>query len=235
MNDPLHDLAVLEGVPSAVTAARDAADAVLRDRGLRQLTAEQSATALHTGARDSAAMAGPEWEPGAVRLSTRLIELAGLVRTSPGQALARAHALLAKGSVPDAQLGRVRPEVAERIKGLNQLLTSQTKAPAIVVAAIAHGEVATAKPFGSAPVDELLGRAVEHLVLIQAGVDPRAVLLPEAGHRASGRAYPATLDAYAGGSIDGVRGWILHCCQALTYGTEVSPVGAARRFKNDQV
>lgn len=235
MNDPLHDLAQLEGVPSAVTAARDAADAVLRDRGLRQLTAEQSATALLTGARDSAAMAGPDWEAGAVRLSTQLIELSKLVRTSPGQLLARGHSLLAKGTMPDPELGRVQPQAAERISGLNRLLTASTKAPAIVVAAIAHGEVATAAPFGSPEIDGLLARATEHMVLVQAGVDPRAVLLPEAGHRASGKTYAATLEAYAGGSVDGVRGWILHCCQALTYGAEVSPVGAARRFRNDDV
>ena len=39
--DPLADLAHVEGVPSAVAAATDAVDAVLRDRGLRKITEEQ--------------------------------------------------------------------------------------------------------------------------------------------------------------------------------------------------
>lgn len=218
-----------------MTSARDAADAVLRDRGRRQITSEESAKALLAGARDSAAMAEPRWEPGSVRLSTQLIDLAALIRTSPGQVLARAHSLLAKDQLGDDELGRVRPEASARIGGLNRLLTSPSAAPAIVVAAVAHAEVATAGPFGDLGADQILARAVEHMVLVQAGVDPRAVLLPEAGHRASGRTYAATLEAYASGSVDGVRGWILHCGQALTYGAEVSPLGAARRFRNDQV
>ena len=38
--DPLADLARIEGVPSAVAAATDAVDAVLRERGLRKITDE---------------------------------------------------------------------------------------------------------------------------------------------------------------------------------------------------
>ena len=39
--DPLADLARFEGVASAVAAATDAVDAVLRDRGLRKISDEQ--------------------------------------------------------------------------------------------------------------------------------------------------------------------------------------------------
>jgi len=110
--DPLADLARLEGVPSAVAAARDAVDAVLRDRGMRVIPAEQSAGALLAGARASAALSpDPErWFAGAVRLSTELISLSGLIRVAPGQAIARAHALVARGVVPDEELGRVRAD-----------------------------------------------------------------------------------------------------------------------------
>ena len=36
--------------------------------------------------------------PGAMRLSAELTVLAGVIRVAPAQALARAHALLARGS-----------------------------------------------------------------------------------------------------------------------------------------
>lgn len=231
MNDPLSALAALEGVPSAVTAARDAADVIQRDRGRKVLPAEVSAQALLAGARASAAIEDDRaesaveggWQAAAIRLSTELIDLAGLIRTAPGQVLARMHTLLAAGRLPDGELGRVRPEAADRIAGLTHLLTAPTEASPLVVAAIAHAEVATAAPFGSG--DGIIARAVEHAVLIRAGIDPRAVLVPEAGHRAAGRAYGSALAAYATGDVNAVRGWILHCAQALTYGVEVSPLG----------
>lgn len=232
MTDPLADLARLEGVPSAVTAARDAVDAVLRDRGLRQIAAELSAEALLAGARASAELEGDQgrWLPGAVRLSTELIDLGQIVLTAPGQALARAHSLLAYGLVDDDRLGRVREDtaVSERLTGLNRTLTGNTEAPSLVVAAVAHAEVATVRPFGEG--DGMLARALEHMILIASGVDPRAAIVPEAGHlqaeRATG-AYTAALRGYQTGTPAGVREWITHCAQALAYGAEVSPLARA--------
>lgn len=219
-----------------MTAARDATDAVLRDRGRRAVSAEDTARALLAGARASAAIEGAasegaDWEPGAVRLSTELIELAAQVRRAPGQVLARAHALLAKGMLPDDRLGRVA--AAEPLDGLLGLLTGSTRAPALVQAAIAHAEIARLAPFGGG--DGVIARAVEHMVLIDAGIDPRAALVPEVGHQAAGAGYRQALQGYASGSTDGVRGWLLHCAAALTRGAEESPLGAARRFRDDRV
>lgn len=229
MTDPLADLARLEGVPSAVTAARDAVDAVLRDRGLRQIAAEHSAEALLAGARASAGLEGDEdrWLPGAVRLSTELIDLGQIVLTAPGQALARAHSLLAYGLVDEDRLGRVREdtEVSQRLTGLNHTLTSPTTAPSIVLAAVAHAEVATVRPFGEG--DGILARAMEHMILIATGVDPRAAIVTEAGHERAERAtgaYAAALRGYATGTTAGLREWITHCAQAVAYGAEVSPL-----------
>jgi hypothetical protein len=228
--DPLADLARLEGVPSAVAAARDAVDAVLRDRGMRVIPAEQSASALLSGARASAALSpDPDrWLAGAVRLSTELISLSGLIRVAPGQVIARAHALVARGAVPDDELGRVRAdaEVSERLVGLHQLLTEPTSASVVVLAAVAHAEVATVAPFGTA--DGIVACAVEHMVLVAGGVDPRAVIVCEAGHLALRPSYEAGLTAYRSGTVPGVRDWLLHCAQALTYGAEVSPAATRR-------
>jgi len=207
-------------------SARDAVDAVLRDRGLRQVSAEQSARALLAGARASAALTDdPErWLPGSVRLSSELVALSQIIRVSPNQALARAHVLLARGQVPDVELGRIRSgaSTSERVLDLAMLLTRPTAAPAIVLAAVAHAELATVAPFGSA--DGLVARAVEHLVLIASGVDPRAVIVVEAGHLALREGYADALVGYRSGGVAGVRDWLLHCARALAAGAEASPL-----------
>jgi len=228
--DPLTDLARLEGVPSGLAAARDAVDLVLTDRGLRAITADQVAAALLAGARASARLTeDPErWIAGAVRLSTELPELAGVLRVAPGQALARAHALAAYGTVAEADLGRLRgsAEVAGRMAGLAELLTQPTEAPALVLAAVAHAEGATVAPFGSA--DGLVARAVERMVLISSGFDPRGVVPTEIGHLRQRDDYPHLLAGYAAGSVAGVRAWILHVGAAAVEAAEWltrTPVG----------
>ena len=227
--DPLAELARLEGVPSAVVSARDAVDAVLRDRGMRASTPAQSATALLAGARATAALSDePErWLPGAVRLSTELVALSAVIRSAPNQALARAHTLLAHGQVAEEELGRVRiqGDVSARMLGLAGMLSGATAASSIVLAAVAHAEIAVVSPFGSA--DLLIARAVEHMVLIDSGIDPRALLVPEAGHLALRESYRSALAGYRSGTVVGVRDWLLHCTRALASGAEASPV--ARR------
>jgi hypothetical protein len=227
--DPLADLAHFEGVPSAVAAATDAVDAVLRDRGLRKITDEQLSQALLAGARANADMTDypARWQIGAVRLSAELASLAALIRVAPAQALARAHALVARGIVPDSELGKIgsKPAMAARMNSLGELLTRQTAAPAIVVGAIAHAEVAVVAPFGES--SGLIARAAEHLVLIAAGLDPYGVIVVEAGHAENGSTYAPALDAYADGSVNGVKSWLLRCAVAVARGAELSPVGKA--------
>jgi hypothetical protein len=231
VSDPLTDLARLEGVPSALAAARDAVDVVLTDRGLRAVTSDQVAAALWTGARASAGLTDdPEhWIAGAVRLSTELPELAGVLRVAPGQALARAHTLAAYDLVAEPDLGRLREsaQVTGRMSGLAELLSQPTEAPALVLAAIAHAEVATTVPFGSA--DGLVARAVERMVLISSGFDPRGVIVTEVGHLGRKADYERLLGAYATGSVTGVRDWILHVAQAAVDGAEASPLAVRSR------
>ena len=225
--DPMADLARFEGVPSAVAAATDAVDSVLRDRGLRKITEEQLSQALLAGARANAELTDDprRWQIGALRLSAELSSLASLIRVAPAQALARAHALVARGIVPDSDLGKIasEPAMAGRMNSLSELLTSQTSAPAIVVGAVAHAEVSVVAPFGEA--SGLIARAGEHLVLIAAGLDPYGVIVVEAGHAERGSTYSAGLDAYADGSIDGVKSWLLRCAAAVARGAELSPAG----------
>jgi len=221
--DPLADLAGLAGVPSAVAAALDSVDAVLRDRGRRAVPPDVAAGSLLAGARASAELTGEgdRWLAGAVRLSAELGTLAGVIRVAPAQALARAHVLAARGVVPGEALGRLAgsPETVARLDGVSGLLTGPSGASAVLLAAVVHAELATVQPFGSA--DGLVARAAEHLVLISAGVDPQGLVPVEAGHAASGEAYAASLRGYAVGSAAGVRAWLLQCTTALARGAEL--------------
>jgi hypothetical protein len=224
--DPLADLARFEGVASAVAAATDAVDALLRDRGLRNVTEEQLSQALLAAASANAALTDDpqRWQIGALRLSAELASLAALIRVAPAQALARAHALVARGVVPDSELGKIGAEshMATRMNSLGELLTRPTSAPAIVVGAVAHAEIAVVAPFGDA--SGLIARAAEHLVLIAADLDPYGVIVVEAGHAEKAASYSRALEAYAEGSVAGVKAWLLRCAAALGRGAELSPL-----------
>jgi Fic family protein len=126
--------------------------------------------------------------------------------------------------VPDEELGRIDDgaATAARMTGVSALLTGSSTASTVVLAAVVHAELATLHPFGSA--DDLVARAVEHMVLVATGVDPRASIPVEAGHAESPAAYRSALAGYASGSVRGVRGWLLHSAAALSRAAELSGV-----------
>ena len=93
--------------------------------------------------------------------------------------------------------------------------------PALVVAAVAHGEVAVTRPFawGSG----LVARAMTRLVLAARGVDPDGITVPEAGLFAAGRtAYVEALKAYASGDPEGVGRWIVLHAETVRVGADES-------------
>ena len=95
------------------------------------------------------------------------------------QALARLHALAAADLVDDDRLGRPRPDadVGPRLELLVELVTGKSDVPATVLAAVAHGELLTLAPFGTA--DGVVARAVSRLVTIASGLDPHGLGVPE--------------------------------------------------------
>jgi hypothetical protein len=232
--DSFSAAAGLEGVPSALAAARDGIDARLRDRGWRRSSPQATAESLLRGAAASAALeaggydvealrsgSGDPVAQGALRLATELLSLLAIWERAPLQALARMHALAAGGLVAADQLGRPRDEpAATRLRELAQQLRQPTTAPALLVAALVHAELATVAPFGSA--DGVVARAAERLVLVSRGVDPNSVTVPEAGHLALAASYRAALAGYAAGGVGGVRGWLLHAAQAYARGAEAA-------------
>jgi hypothetical protein len=235
VDDPLAWLTGLEGVPSGLAAARDGIDAMLRDRGLRQTSPEQTAESLLRGAHASAVLegsnstleqirdgAGDEIAQAALRVSTGMLALVPVIGSSPLQAFARLHALAGKGVLDDESLGRpVGPEGAQRLNGLAETLLATT-VPALMVGALVHAELITVAPFASH--NGIVARAAERLVLVSRGVDPASVVVPEAGHLALRAAYESNLRGYRDGGRSGLHSWLLYTGEAITKGVEASPL-----------
>ncbi|HET6651188.1 MAG TPA: oxidoreductase [Nocardioides sp.] len=235
-SDPLARLAALEGVASAMAATRDGIDALLRDRGLRRTTPDLTAESLLRGAHASAVLEGSDasldavradggdhTSQAALRVSTELLGLVPVLAKTPLQAVARIHTLAAKGVVDDIDLGRPRDAVAAaRLQDLGGTLSRPTTGPALVVAAVAHAEIATVAPFVSH--NGIVARAVERLVLVARGVDPTSLTVPEAGHLRLRREYESNLRGYDQGGAAGVHGWLLYAAEAYAAGAEASPL-----------
>jgi hypothetical protein len=233
--DPLTWLTELEGVPSAFAAARDGIDALLRDRGLRRTSPDQTTESLLRGAHASGVLegsassleevregTGDETAQAAVRVSTGVLALVPVIGTSPLQAFARLHALAGKGVVEDERLGRpVSPEGADRLNALATTLSS-TSVPALIVAALVHAEILTVAPFASH--NGIVARAAERLVMVARGVDPASVVVPEAGHLALRPQYESNLRGYRDGGRAGLHAWLLYAAEAVTAGVEQSPL-----------
>jgi hypothetical protein len=172
---------------------------------------------------------------GAVRVSAEVGSLRSTVERAPLQVLARLHVLAASDVLAAGQLGRPRgpgtdaedgiplgspgdgADVAARLGSLAGLLAAGSAAPAVVVAAVVHGEVLTSRPFRWGNV--VVALAAQRLVLLARGVDPQGVSVPEWGHLEQGRAaYVGAAAGYATGTADGVAGWVLHCARAVEIG-----------------
>ena len=229
--DPLAPLLDLRGVREAADAARTGIDRLLRHRLMRNRSAEVSLESALHGARASAALegvdvplaelrAGSVDDPvvqGALRVSAALGSLVETWQRAPGQVLARLHVLAAADLTDRAALGRPAAHTGPRLSGLFSLVTGTTTVPAVLVAALVHGELAALAPFGTA--DGIVARAAGRLTGISRGLDPKAVSVPEVGFVDLGvEAYAAALAGYASGGPDGVAGWLVHCCRATEHG-----------------
>ena len=228
--DPLAPLLDLPGVRDAADGARAAVDRLLRHKVLRRESAGVSTESALRGARASAALEGVDVPladvrsgvdspvvQGSLRVSAAL---GGMVETwprAPGQVLARLHVLAAADLTDAVSLGRPAPHAGPRLSGLLALITGGTAAPAVLVAALVHGEIAALKPFGTS--DGVVARAAGRLTGITRGLDPKAVSVPEVGFaELGGDAYATALAGYASGEPDGIAGWLVHCCRATEHG-----------------
>ncbi|MFF7970819.1 oxidoreductase [Streptomyces sp. NPDC007905] len=173
----------------------------------------------------------------ALRLTAEAGQLLSIWRQSPLRVLARLHLVAAASE--DAEVGRPRQagesvdeplielplpdaqEVSGRLEGLADLIIAGSSAPALVTAAVVHGELVALRPFTS--YNGLVARAAERIVLIGSGLDPKAVCPAEVGHAELGRAsYLAALDGYVSGTPEGMAAWIAHCGRAVELGVRES-------------
>lgn len=175
----------------------------------------------------------------ALRLTAEAGQLLSVWRQSPLQALARLHLVAAGGTAPDETVGRPRlpgeavdedlagvelpgaAEVSARLDGLADLLRAGSEAPALVVAAVVHGELLALRPFGSH--NGQVARAAQRIVLVGSGLDPKSICPAEVGHAEIGRAeYLKALQAYTSGTPEGLAYWIGHCAEAVRLGARES-------------
>ncbi|MFD7107721.1 oxidoreductase [Streptomyces kasugaensis] len=186
---------------------------------------------------------GVDGEPrtvgAALRLTAEAGQLLGVWRQSPLRVLARLHLVAAGGGAADDAVGRPRlaaepvdeplvelalptaDEVAGRLDGLARMLLAGTSAPALVTAAVVHGELLALRPFGS--YNGLVARAAERIVLVGSGLDPKSICPAEVGHAEQGSAaYVAALEGYVSGTPEGVAAWIAHCGRSVELGSRES-------------
>ncbi|THA36589.1 oxidoreductase [Streptomyces sp. A1277] len=175
----------------------------------------------------------------ALRLTAEAGQLLSIWRQSPLRVLARLHLVAAGSAAPEDAVGRPRlagepvdeplieaplpsaDEVAGRLDGLSRLILAGSEAPALVTAAVVHGELLALRPFGSC--NGLVARTAERIVLIGSGLDPKSICPAEVGHAEQGRAaYVAAFDGYLSGSPEGMAAWIKHCGRSAELGVRES-------------
>jgi hypothetical protein len=241
--DPLAPLMDLPGVAAASDQARAALGRAHRHRANLRRWPVTAAEAALRAARASAVLEGRGLErddqldehldvsatsdpvfAGALRVAQALeggeTNLVGVWQHAPLQALARLHMLAAADRVDDSRLGRPRADadVGPRLELLAKIVVGGTRAPAPVIAAIAHGELLTLAPFGSA--DGVVARAVSRLVTIATGLDPHGLGVPEVSWMRRAGEYRDAARGFAAGTPDGMAAWLVLCCRAMRSGAE---------------
>jgi hypothetical protein len=235
VTDPLGPLLELPGIAEAVQSARESVDAVHRHPANRRGWPATSAEASVRAARSSAYLDGGNPEipaegdvtdpilAGALRAAESIGPLLPVWQRAPLQALARLHLLAAADLVDpkdDERLGRPRSArgVSGRLDLLAGLVTGASSAPGPVLAAVVHGELLALAPFGVA--DGVVARAAARLTMIGTGLDPKGLTVPEVAYLRRPDRYRETAAGFAGGTPDGVRDWVLLCCQAIETGAK---------------
>lgn len=222
----------------AAESARLAVDRLLGHRVLRRRAGEVIAESALRSTRASAALDGVDWPlaavraiegapadrdaalvHGALRVFAEVGALAAVWRRAPLQALARAHLLAAADVLPDAELGRPTSG-GPRLEALAALASGPPGVPAVVEAAVVHGELLALQPFrwGTG----LVARAAQRLVLSSRGLDPACLVAVEVGHAAMKQDYEDAGAGYRAGSAVGVAGWVVHCARAVEAGAQDS-------------
>lgn len=192
--------------------------------GASGLPAGPDGTVLAGALRAQAAVEAAMPAPGGTRTE----------RTPPGQLLAGLHAAV----VGDESSGRLRTDgqpgdplglgpaptgelLAARTAALVELLAAPLPArvPALVLAAVAHGELLALRPFRSG--NNALARAVARHLRTVGGLDPTGVVVPEVRWAGEPMVYLSAAARYATGTPDGVAHWVRYAAASVVDGAAV--------------
>src|SRR5271156_4828116 len=200
----------LPGVAAASAQAREALGRAHRHRANLRRWPVTAAEAALRAARASAVL------DGGLKLDEQLDGSAGSDPVFAG-GLCGAQALGGgeedRWGVPGADA-----DVGPRLELLAKIVTGGSGAPAPVIAAIAHGELLTLAPFGSA--DGVVARAVSRLVTIATGLDPHGLGVPEVSWMRRAADYRDAARGFAAGTPDGIAAWLVLCCRAMRTGAQ---------------
>ncbi len=215
-----HSAAALEGAEISYEGFRDGsaldsspigrvADAALRvQRELPALVDIWRISPLQALARLHAVAAVGFVDPEVLGRPRSLSGPSALPARSPSRPSPSPDDPLRLGAPPDVA------EVASRMELLVDLITRPTEAPALVVAAVVHAELAVLRPFawGSG----LVARASGRLTLATRILDPDFLVPVEAGIVALGRPkYVAALRGFANGEPEGLATWLIFHADAV--------------------
>lgn len=172
---------------------------------------------------------------GACRVSAETEHVRSSVVNAPAGALTRLHAAAARDLVTADHLARPRTgvegcrelvevgealpasEITGRLALLADVVSAHEQVPAVVIAAVAHGELASVRPFSGG--NGLVARAFDRTLGEALGLDPTGVAVPEVGYAREGVAgYVGALSAYASDGTEGVGLWVEFCAKAWTAG-----------------
>ena len=247
--DPLSNLLTIPGVASECETTLKTIDELMWNRTVRRhkdaLTPYTRRIAgFATAALDGAQMPkDPTMEPevspmGSLSdqglLVTAEADLQRLsFRTEPLKVLARLHTFVSTeedrgrprttNDVNDPlRLGSLPPHevLQERMSQLVDLVID-SKASSILVAAIAHAELATLRPFTQGSY--LVARASTRLILAARDVDNDGLVMSEYGAFLLGRpAYVKALTGYISGTREGVAAWVTWQGEAIRRGIDMA-------------
>lgn len=106
-------------------------------------------------------------------------------------------------------------EVAARVALLADVV-GRSRAPAVLVAGVVHGELLTLRPFVTG--NGVVARTVFRLLLAVRGLDPTATVVPDIAWAAAPTAYLSAAAGFATGTPAGVGRWLVGCCDAVVAG-----------------
>jgi hypothetical protein len=232
-------------VAAALESARSRVDALLFDRRLRAVPPDRIADVRRQAGLASSELEGAGGEiddspmgrlvSSCVAVVDECAALAPRAALAPAQAVARLHVVAtAWADLPEDDRGRPRtdneaddplhlgsvPSAGVAREALSIALTAmqRTDAPALLLAAVSHGQIALGRPFrvGSLPV----ARGVARIVLSSRGLDPDGLIPVEVGFVAVGRrTYADALRSLRDGDA---RPWLDVHARAMTHAAGVA-------------